>query len=256
MKIKVLGSSGAVAQGKNTAAFLVDDFLLLDAGNIALSLNSEALSKIKHIFLTHTHLDHIKAMPFLIENLSMIHSKKFVSIYSGRPVIQDLIKHIFNDRIWPDFTKIPSPQKAILRYCPISTTGFIQIDHYRIYATRVNHTVPAYGYLIEDADRNALVYTGDSGPTEKIWQRMKGHRVKGLIVEVSFPNALRKLAQLSKHLTPSLLKEEIRKMPLLPEKIFITHLKPLYRRTIEKELRFLKGVDLKILDDGMEIKIQ
>lgn len=253
MKIRVLGSSGSVAHEKNTTAFLIDDFLLLDAGTISRSLNSEGLSRITHIILTHAHLDHIKGIPFLAENRAIKNSKKYISIYSGRAVIQDLKKHIFNDRIWPDFSKIPSPKNGIIRYHPISTAGFISIGRYCIYANRVNHTVPAYGYMIEDADRNALVYSGDSGPTEKIWERMKGRRVKGLIIEVSFPNALKKLALLSGHLTPALLKEEIRKMPVLPEKIFITHPKTPYKKTIEKELNSLKGVSWEILDDGREI---
>jgi cAMP phosphodiesterase len=185
----------------------------------------------------------------------MENSKKFISIYSGRTVIQDLKKHIFNNRIWPDFSKIPSPGQGIIRYHPVSSAGFISIGHYRIYANKVNHTVPAYGYLIEDADGNALVYSGDSGPTEKIWERMKGHRVKGLIIEVSFPNALKKLALLSGHLTPTLLQGEIRKMPVLPEKIFITHPKMPYEKTIAKELNSIKGVSWEILDDGQEIII-
>ena len=109
MKIKVLGSSGTVAHEKNTAAFLIDGFMLFDAGTISRSLSSEGLSRITHIFLTHAHLDHIKGVPFLVENRAMKNSRKFISIYSGRPVIQDLKKHIFNNRIWPDFSKIPSP---------------------------------------------------------------------------------------------------------------------------------------------------
>ncbi len=255
MKIKVLGSSGTLADEKNTAAFLIDDFMLLDAGTIARSLKGEGPSRITHIFLTHAHLDHIKGVPFLVENRALKNPKKFISIYSGRPVIQDLKKHIFNNRIWPDFSKIPAPGQGIIRYHPISTAGFISIGPYRIYADKVNHTVPAYGYLIEDADRNALVYSGDSGPTEKIWERMKGHRVKGLIVEVSFPNALKKLALLSGHLTPGLLQGEIRKMDVIPEKIFITHPKTPYRKKIEKELNSIKGISWKILDDGQEIRI-
>ena len=114
--------------------------------------------------------------------------------------------------------------------------------------------VPAYGYLVEDKNGHSVVYTGDSGPTEAIWNRMKGHQVKVLIVEVSFPNSQRKLAQISGHLTPALLKKEIQKMPVRPEKIYICHPKPVYRRTIEKELAGLKGVSLEILEDGMEIQ--
>jgi ribonuclease BN (tRNA processing enzyme) len=255
MKIQVLGASGSVGQGRNTAAFLLDEFLLLDAGTVSRLLTSEAQSKISHILLSHAHLDHIKSIPFLIDNINIKRQKKSITIYSGREVIQDLRRHIFNNRIWPDFSVIPSPEKALLRYHPLSTKGFVSIRGYRIYAVRVDHMVPAYGYLIEDAAGNCLMYSGDTGPTEKIWQAMKGHQVKALIIEVSFPNALRKMALTSGHLTPGLLKQEIKKMPVLPEKCYITHTKLGYRTTIEKELQSLKEISWEILYDGKEIII-
>ena len=255
MKINVLGSSGSVAPGHNTAAFLIDDHLLLDAGTISISLNQEAQFKITHIFLTHVHLDHIKGIPFLIDNFAIGKERRRLTVLSGPEVLRDLKKHIFNNRIWPDFTAIPTREHPLLLFQELSTRGFFPLGKYRVYTTRVHHTVPAYGYLVEDSLGNALAYTGDSGPTETIWKRFQGHRIKGLIVEVSFPNALKQLALLSGHLTPGLLKEEITKMPVLPEKIYITHPKPLYRETIEKELARLKGIPLEILEDGMKIVI-
>jgi ribonuclease BN (tRNA processing enzyme) len=256
MRIKVLGASGSVSEGENTPAFLLDDFLLLDAGTVSLPFRKKAQAQISDIFLSHAHLDHIKGIPFLVENLTNnTKPKKFVTIYSGKEVIQDLKRHIFNNRIWPDFSVIPSPDHGLLRYHSLSTAGNIAVRQYRIHTTKVNHTVPAYGYLIEEDNRNCLVYSGDSGPTEAIWKRMAGHRVMALIIEVSFPNALRKLALFTGHLTPSLLKNEIKKMPVLPEKIFITHAKFQYKNTIQKELHSLKGIRWEFLDDGMEIKI-
>jgi ribonuclease BN (tRNA processing enzyme) len=254
MKIKILGSSGSVAPGQNTAAFLIDDFLLLDAGTVSLSLDREALFKISHIFLTHAHLDHIKGIPFLVDNLAMARPKAQMNVLSGRAVIRTLKTHIFNNRIWPDFTRIPSVEHPVLLFQEISTRTPFLIGEYKIHAAAVTHVVPAYGYLVEDRLGHALVYTGDSGPTETIWKRMEGHQVKALIVEVSFPNSQRELAQISGHLTPALLKREIQKMPVRPEKIYICHPKPIYRWTIEKELAGIKGVSLEILEDGMEIE--
>jgi ribonuclease BN (tRNA processing enzyme) len=255
MKIQVLGASGSVGRGRNTAAFLIDEFLLLDAGTVSRMLTRRAQAKISHILLSHAHLDHIKSIPFLIDNINLKNKhKKFITLYSGREVLQDIKKHIFNNRIWPDFSKIPSPGEGLLRYHPLSSK-ITSIVGYRIQAVRVNHTVPAYGYLVEDPSGNCLMYSGDSGPTEKIWKTMKGKRIKALIVEVSFPNVLRKLALLSGHLTPALLKEEIKKMPVLPEKLFITHTKKGYRKAISRELQTLKSIPWEILIDDMEIRI-
>ena len=255
MHIKVLGSSGSVAPGQNTAAFLIDDHILLDAGTVSLSLDQKAQLRITHIFLTHAHLDHIKGIPFLIDTRAVGKQPGSVTVFSGREVIRDLKRHIFNNHIWPDFSAIPNREHPFLRFQEISSRKSITIGPYRLLTIPVTHTVPAYGYIVEDAQGRALAYTGDSGPTEEIWKRFAGLQIKGLIIEVSFPNALKGLALKSGHLTPALLKKEIQKMPVLPEKLYITHPKPQYRKTIEKELAALREIPLVILEDGMEIQI-
>ena len=130
------------------------------------------------------------------------------------------------------------------------------IGDYKILATRVNHSVPAYGYLVEHTSGASLLYTGDTGPTEAIWKKMRNHNVKALIVEVSFPNELSSRALATGHLSPSLLEAEIRKMPSLPGKIYISHLKPPYRSQIEAELARIPGVCLELLEEGKTFKIQ
>ena len=251
MKIRVLGASGSELPGHNSPAFLVNDFLLLDAGTISLSLDRNAQCRISHIFLTHAHLDHIKAIPFLLDNIVSSRQKCRLTILSGQDVLDDLQKHVFNNRIWPDFSRLPSPEEPAMRFQELSTEGFFQVKEYKIYPTRVDHPVPAYGYLVEEAGGNAFIYTGDTGPTEQIWSRMAGHRVKALITEVSFPDELLALAKISGHLTPSLLQEEIFKMPELPEKIYISHLKSYYRAAIRKELGRITAPPVILLEDDM-----
>ncbi|NLI83173.1 MAG: 3',5'-cyclic-nucleotide phosphodiesterase [Deltaproteobacteria bacterium] len=255
MQVKVLGSSGSEVPGHNSPAFLIEDFLLLDAGTVSLCLNTEAQWNISHIFITHAHLDHIKAIPFLVDNMVSSAKPSQVTIFSGRDVIADLKRNIFNNRIWPDFTVIPDAQNPVMRYQEISTRGCLDIRGFKIRASRVNHSVPAYGYIVENALSHCLVYTGDTGPTERIWKRMKGRRIKGLIVEVSFPDEMRDLALASGHLTPALLRDEIRKMPVLPETIYITHLKPHYKVTIQDQLDRIPGVSIELLQDGMVLTI-
>lgn len=255
MQVRVLGSSGSEVPGHNSPAFLIEDFLLLDAGTVSFSLDTQAQCKISHIFLTHAHLDHIKAIPFLVDNIVSNDQRCQIAILSGKEVIADLKRNIFNDRIWPDFTIIPTPENPVMRYQVISTRGFLEIRGFRIYASRVNHAVPAYGYMVQNTSKRCLVYTGDTGPTERIWKRMQGHAVEGLIIEVSFPDEMRDLALASGHLTPALLKDELEKMPFLPRTIYVTHLKPNYRKTIEKQLAFIQGAEIKVLQDGMVFSI-
>jgi ribonuclease BN (tRNA processing enzyme) len=255
MNVLVLGSAGSEGPGLNPPAFLIDDFLLLDAGTVALSLDREAQCRITHIFLTHAHMDHIKGIPFLVDNLVSMGSTCRVIIQSGREVISDLRKNIFNNRIWPDFTAIPDEKNPVMQYRQISTRQTVNVGNYRIQASRVNHAVPAYGYIIDDPSNGSLVYTGDTGPTDAIWKRMHNHNVKTLIIEVSFPDEMVDLALTSGHLTPSLLAQEIGKMQKVPEKIYISHLKPYYRQQIEAQLAKIPGVNLEVLTDGVAFTI-
>ena len=255
MHIKVLGSSGSEVPGHNPPAFLLDDFLLLDAGTVSLSLDREAQCKISHIFLTHAHFDHIKAIPFLLDNMVSSGQGCQLTILSGKEVIDDLRKNIFNNRIWPDFAALPSPDHPVIRYHEVSPGRPVAVRGYTIFTTTVSHSVPAYGYLIENATKVAAVYTGDTGPTEKIWKLMGEHRVKVLIVEVSFPDEMTEFALATRHLTPSLLAVEMQKMSVLPERLYITHLKPFHQETIRAQLARLGHPGIIVLEDGMEITV-
>jgi ribonuclease BN (tRNA processing enzyme) len=255
MRIRVLGSSGSEVPGHNPPAFLIDDFLLLDAGTVSLSLDREAQCQITHIFLTHAHLDHIKAIPFLLDNIVSSDQGCQLTVLSGREVIEDLKRNIFNDRIWPDFTTLPNSLRPVIRFEEIFPGQPVAVRGYRVHSTAVSHCVPAYGYVIENSAKLAVAYTGDTGPTEGIWKLMGEHRVKALIIEVSFPDEMLELALSSGHLTPSLLATEIRKMTAVPENIYITHLKPFYREAIIAQLAELNNRRIKVLADGMVLSI-
>ena len=251
MRVRVLGSSGSQIPGSNAPAFLIDDFLLLDAGTVSRSLDGKAQRRISHIFLTHAHLDHIKGIPFLADNLASNGIASQLQILSGKDVLAIIRKNIFNNRIWPDFSILPDPSRPVLLFRAISTRETVTAGKYLIRAAKVNHGVPSYGYLVDDpATGGALLYTGDTGPTHAIWKLMRNRPVKALIIEVSFPDELTDLAIKTGHLTPGLLRAEMKKMPAIPEKIYISHLKPHFGEAIEKQLRGLGGIDLEILSDG------
>lgn len=250
MKIKVLGAAGSEVPGHNCPAFLIDGKVLLDAGTIALSLNIREEHSLRWILLTHVHFDHIKGMPFLLDNLVTRNTGNTITVVSGRDVLHDLRRNIFNGRIWPDFSKIPTSDRPALRYKAVGTTRSFQVDGYRVTMERVEHSVPAYGFIVEKAGHKSIAYTGDTGPTDKFWEKVAARDVKHLIVETSFPNRMEKLALASGHLTPTLLEREMEKMPRPPEKVFIMHMKPQFLHEIETEIQALGRGNIDFLEDG------
>ncbi|MFA7404325.1 MAG: 3',5'-cyclic-nucleotide phosphodiesterase [Pelobacteraceae bacterium] len=252
MKLRVLGSAGAELPDFRPPAFLLDDQLLLDAGTIGSVLSEDEQWNIHTIFITHSHLDHIRSIPALADNIIIKNQLHTVSVQSTGEVIAAMQNHLFNDVIWPDFTKIPSVENPVIRFNSISPYQECAVNEYLITAIPVNHTVPTVGYVVKSGG-STLVYTGDTGPTDEIWTYCSG--VDALIVEVSFPDSLKSLAQLTKHLTASMLVEELAKISVLPKRILITHPKPQYYDIIQKEIAGLAIDNVELLHDGSVYEI-
>jgi len=247
MRLQILGSAGAEFPDFRPPAFLIDGHLLLDAGTIGSVLSEEEQWKIKDIFITHSHLDHIRSIPALADNIIMKNLKHSVTVHTTTDVISALRNHIFNGVIWPDFTKLPSPENPVITYATVEPYKACEVKGYSIETIPVNHTVPAVGFKVTSGGKT-LVYTGDTGPTEDIWKYTSG--ADALIVEVSFPNNMESLAQITKHLTSSMLVDELAKIDILPRHILITHPKPQYYDIIRSEIECL-GIDgIELLHDG------
>jgi cAMP phosphodiesterase len=255
MKIRVIGCSGAEFPGHNAPSFLLNDELIFDAGSITGVLDEQSQMKIKHIFITHAHLDHIMSIPFLADNIIVSEKQNRISVFSIRAVIKTIKKHLFNSAVWPDFTIIPYPDDAILSLVALKPGKTIRINSYTITPYKVNHPVPAVGYLVEDIKNRRFFYTGDSGPTSQTWKKIGNKRIHALIIDVSFPNSMKKMALRTGHLTPELLRKELTKIQAGPDNVFITHPKPQYFRTIRKEIDFLKMNNIRLLKEGDIIKV-
>lgn len=254
MKIKVLGCSGAEFPKHHFSSFLVDGKILLDAGSITDVLSERDQLKIKTIFVTHAHLDHIKGIPFLADNILIGNKQGRVDIFSIVPVIKAIKESLLNDVVWPDFTRIPRGLGSILRLNKLKLGEPVRIEGYCIIPFKVNHAVPAVGYLVETPKKRRLFYSGDTGPTGKTWKEI-AVKIDCLILDVTFPNKMAGEAIRTGHLTPWLLRMELSKMKYMPERIYVTHAKPRYSKTITSELKRL-GIDhLRLLKEGESIEL-
>jgi len=255
MKIRVIGCSGAEFPGHNAPSFLLNDEIIFDAGSFTGVLDEKAQMRIKHIFITHAHLDHIMSIPFLADNIIVAEKQNKVSLYSIPSVLKMIKEHLFNSALWPDFTIIPKPDNAILNLVKLSAGKSIHVNSYTITPYEVNHSVPAVGYLVQDNGGKRFFYTGDTGPSAGTWEKLGNRKIDCLIIDVSFPNSLSGMAMRSGHLTPELLIKEMARMPQKPEKICITHLKPQYFKIIKDELNKLGLRNLRILKEGDTIRV-
>lgn len=245
MLVRIIGGHGGVSPGYKATSYLIDGKLLIDAGSVASGIQIEEQAHIDHILISHAHLDHISDLAFLADNCFGMKEKPF-EIYANSPIKDAIKTHLLNDIIWPDFTLLPNKENPTLRFHDINPETWILLGDYRILPIPVNHQRGALGFIVERKNAS-VVFTQDTGPTEKIWEYAKQIKnLKAIFSEVSFPNALFKVATDSQHHTPATMKEEIKKMPKdIP--IFLGHLKPNFQHQLFKEIEELQDERITIL---------
>lgn len=225
MKVRVLGCSGGIGgRHLRTTSMLVDHDILIDAGTGVADLPLAELAMIDHVFITHSHLDHIAALPLMIDSVADLRVTP-VTVHATDATLEIIRNHIFNWAIWPDFSEISIREEAVMQYHAIRVGQKIRLGERTIAAVPAEHTVPAVGYQL-DSGAASLVFTGDTTSNELFWPVLnKIANLRYLIIETAFSNREKPLAVMSKHLCPSMLGEELAKLAAAPE-IYITHLKP------------------------------
>jgi ribonuclease BN (tRNA processing enzyme) len=254
MEIRVLGCHGAQLPGYNTTSFLLDDKLLIDAGTVTSVLTIEEQIAIDHILVTHSHLDHIKDIAFLADNL---HRQKQspVDIISTQGIIDILRLNLFNNVVWPDFSMIPDADNPVIRFRPIEPGRQYALNDIIITAIAVHHVVETVAYVV-DFGSGSVIFVGDTGPTEEIWKIANARNdVKAIFIETSFPDDMIDIAEAAGHFTPASLNEELTKLSLESPDIYLYHLKPQYYDVITREVRLIKRNNVRILKEGEIIHI-
>ncbi|MCI0549143.1 MAG: 3',5'-cyclic-nucleotide phosphodiesterase [Candidatus Rokubacteria bacterium] len=249
MRLKVLGGFGSEGQGQRPSAFLVNDQILLDAGTVGGALSVPEQIEIEHAVLTHAHLDHVVGLAFLTDTLAMMAARRSITAHGIAPVIDALRTHAFNDVLWPNFAAIPSPDGPCLRFRTLPEETESRVGELRVTPIPVEHTIPTTGFIVHNGE-TGFVYSGDTGPTERLWalaREMRG--LKAVVVETAFPNRLVGLARASGHLTPEMLERELDKMPVdVP--VWVYHIKPQLHQETAEELARIDSTRLHILEQG------
>lgn len=236
MKVRVLGCSGAIAKDCKTTSFLLDGAVLIDAGTGVGDLTLEEMLAIDHVFLTHSHLDHIAALPLMVDAVAS-RRKSPVTLHALPETLSALKTHVFNNVIWPDFTLLPTVQNPFIQFSPLSVSEVREIGNLMIEALPASHSVPAVGYAASSEDGVNWVFTGDTSHNPALWSRINQMRVGMLVIETAFSNRESELAVLSKHLAPQMLAQELRHIDQRKQyPIYITHTKPAETNLIMNEI--------------------
>ncbi|GHT84641.1 cAMP phosphodiesterase class-II:metallo-beta-lactamase superfamily protein [Betaproteobacteria bacterium] len=224
MKLTVLGCSGGIGgENARTSSFLVDRDVLLDCGTGVGDLDFESLRAISHIFLSHSHLDHVAALPLLVDAIGEIRHHT-MTVYATAETIHILRAHLFNWLLWPDFTAIPDRRHPYLRLQVVKVGESVRLGKRVITALPAQHTVPAVGWCVDSGEAQ-LVYTGDTTYCPELIAALNRlPALAHLIVETAFPEEMRGLAVASRHLCPGMLANMLNELTVSPE-VYISHLK-------------------------------
>ena len=254
-----LGIMGGIDE-KNLSAYLIapsntTDYICLDAGTLNAGIEkaiekktfnistSEVLRKyIKGYLISHAHLDHVSG---LIINSPADSSK---TVYATKKCMEMMENHYFNDQTWANFGD-EGPGFPLRKYhfqtLNLGVETLLTNAKMTVKAFPLSHVNPfeSTAFLIRSNTDYAL-YLGDTGPDEveksnnlrDLWTAVaplvKAKQLKGIFIEVSFPNE-QPDKFLFGHLTPNYLMKELHvledlagKGSLKNFKIIISHLNP------------------------------
>ena len=234
MKLRILGCSGGIGGDLRTTSMLLDEDVLIDAGTGVGDLSIAELALIDHVFVTHSHMDHVASIPFIVDTVGWMRDKP-LTIHATAETLHILREHLFNWKLWPDFSQIPDAGNPMLAYARIEIGVPVTLNGRGITALPANHVVPAVGFQI-DSGKASLVFSGDTTTNDALWPYVNRiANLRYLVIETALSDRERDLAVASKHLCPSLLAEELAKLTATPE-IYITHLKPRETDLIMEEI--------------------
>ena len=255
MDINVLGCSGGIAAGLRTTSLRIDADTLIDCGTGVGDMSLEQLSRVRHVFLTHSHLDHITGLPLLLDSIFDCLIDEPLTLYCLQETYDVLMEHIFNWKVWPNFFCIPNDDNPVIRFHPMMPGESVVINNRTITMVEVIHTVPAVAYVVQSQGK-AFAFTGDTAKAPKLWKALNEiEQLDALIVECSFAEYRENIAQMAMHYSPKSLAHDLAELRHDPV-IYISHMQPGQEELIMTEIHsVMPGRKIKSMSSGQIISL-
>lgn len=248
MRIELLPSSIPVTDSQFLVSFVIDDTVAVDAGAIGFLADLDRQRAIRHVFITHEHLDHIASLAIFLENVYEP-GPDCVELLAAADVLEFLHGDVFNGRVWPDFFALSSPENAFLRTTVLEPMVPVVRGGLTVTPVPVSHGIETLGLVVDDG-RATVVFPSDTGPTERLWRHVAAMpRLEAVFLEASFPSSLGELASLTGHLCTRTFPIEAAKIPAGVRKI-VVHRKARYAAEIAAELAALGLANVELARPG------
>lgn len=246
MRLHVIGCHGGETPKHKTSAFVLDGKLAIDAGALTSGMSLQDQCALEAVLVSHAHLDHCRDLATIADNRAQNNCPPLDIV--GTPATIDVLKkHFFNNLVWPDFSQIPTKAKPTITYVTLTPEKPKRVAGFTVRAILVSHTIETCAFVVEK-NGQSIAYSGDTGPTERLWKVLNAEKsLRALLMEVSFPSHMHKLAKVSGHHTPETLAKELKKYKNWKElPVLLYHIKPVFQSEVEKECAKIKG-DLTVL---------
>lgn len=249
MKFKIVPSTRS-GQGQLLTSYIINDSLAIDAGSLAIGLTHEEQLRIRSIVITHAHLDHIISLPLLVTDL-FDELREPIHLYATPSDFDAVKEHLLNQRVWITMETMKNSHTELLAFHPMRAGESFSAEGLKITPIPVTHTILTHGLIVED-DQTALLFTADTGATERIWQVAQECRnLKAVFIDLSFPNKLTQLARVSCHHSPETLLQELPKIKAdVP--IYAVHVKAAYFGQVAAEIAALDNPRIQMAEIGRE----
>ena len=251
MKIKVISSAnGHGERHQFLLSYVCNETVAIDAGCIGFMTPLDEQSRIKHVFLSHSHIDHTASLPIFLDNV-YVPGPDCPTVYAHPTTLESLRTDFFNERVWPDLLRLSRDESPFLHMVPLADLQETTVDGLTITPVELRHVVPTFAYTLSD-DSGTVAIVSDTSPSEHVWAVLNAlPRLKAVFLEVSFPESMKWVAEKAMHLTPTMFGDELARL-LRQVPVLAVHVKPSFRAKVLHEVAELQLSNVEIVEPGRE----